>query len=105
MTKGFYILLVACVLMASCTGNVNGTGLGGKYDSTAVTRSFLEKGKAIKEENADSALALILNAVDYCHGCEPQLRYDVYKTISEMYEAKNLCDQQQKYQRLMVDVA
>lgn len=103
MVKRFFILLSACVLLASCTGN--GIGWGSSSDSTAVTRSFLEKGKAIKEENADSALALILNAVDYCHGCEPQLRYDVYKTISEMYEAKNLCDQQQKYQRLMADAA
>lgn len=103
MVKRFFILLSACVLLASCTGT--GIGWGSSSDSTAVTRSLLEKGKAIKEENADSALALILNAVDYCHGCEPQLRHDVYQTLSEMYEVKNLCDQQQKYQRLMADAA
>ncbi|MCQ2254417.1 MAG: hypothetical protein MJZ29_02890 [Bacteroidaceae bacterium] len=103
MVKRFFILLSACVLLASCTGN--GIGWGSSSDSTAVTRSFLEKGKAIKEDNADSALVLILNAVDYGKGCEPQLRYDVYKIISEMYEAKNISDQQQKYQRLMADAA
>lgn len=103
MAKRFFILLSTCMLLASC--NDNGIGCSESSDSITVTRSFLEKGNALKEENADSALALILNAVDYSHGCEPQLRYDVYKTISEMYEAKNLCDHQQKYQRLMAVAA
>lgn len=74
-------------------------------DSTAIVRSYLEQSLSIKEDNNDSALALLLNAVDYCSGCEPELRYDTYKYISEMYEIKNLYEPQQKFQLLMAEVA
>lgn len=103
MVKHFLLLLCIGGLLASCTGN-NTLGFN-DADSTMVVRSYLEKSLSIKEENNDSALALLLNAVDYCSGCEPELRYDTYKYISEMYEKKNLYEPQQKFQLLMAEVA
>lgn len=103
MVKHFLLFLCIGVLLASCTGN-NTLGFN-DADSTMVVRSYLEKSLSIKEENNDSALALLLNAVDYCSGCEPELRYDTYKYISEMYEKKNLYKPQQKFQLLMAEVA
>ncbi|MCQ2258637.1 MAG: hypothetical protein MJZ41_11715 [Bacteroidaceae bacterium] len=103
MVKRLLSFICICVLLASCTGSH--THLFHDADSTAVVKSHLEQSLSIKEENNDSALVLLLNAVDYCNGCEPALRYEAYKNISEMYEQKNLYEPQQKFQLLMEEVA
>lgn len=103
MVRRILLFLGSALLLASCTGH----GARGFHatDSTAVVRTCLENSQSLSETNRDSSLALLLRAIDYCQGCEPSLRYDTYKAISEMYEQKNLYEPQQKYQGLMAKVA
>jgi len=71
-----------------------------------MVAALLERGKALKDTNQDSALVTLLDAVDYSKGCkDAEARYNLYKYISQLYEEKNLSEQQQKYQLLMADEA
>lgn len=100
MTKQIQILIGASLILAICMACHNDDN-----HDVKKAQSILEKGLALKEENCDSALVILLNAVDGCEDADPLFKYDLFKAVSELYEAKNLSDQQQQYQRLMCQVA
>ena len=102
--KRLLIWMSACLLLTACVDG--SSGRSAQDDSTAMTRSLFEKGQTLMADNGDSALVLLLNAVDYSKGCkELNVKYELFKTISQMYEQKNLSEQQQAYQKQMAGVA
>ena len=95
------ILLCGTLLMA-CGRSVR----GGVEDSTSATCMFLEKGVGQMDADIDSALVLLLTAADYAEGCQkPEVRYEVYRNLSVLYEQKNFHAQQQECQQRMHEVA
>ena len=73
-------------------------------DSTAVTARLLGDGRALlRADEADSALNVLLDAVDYSRGCtDHAVRYDLYGLVAAQYERKNLSEHQQRFQRMML---
>lgn len=76
-------------------------------DSTAVTTRLLADGRALlRADEADSALSVLLDAVDYSRGCtDHAVRYDLYGLVAAQYERKNLSERQLHFQRLMLSEA
>lgn len=102
--KYIFIILTICFCIISCE---NGCDFNqGTNDSTAMVNTLLEKGKVLVETNSDSSLVILLDAVDYSKGCkDADTKYELYKTISQIYEKKNLSEQQQSYQLMMAEIA
>lgn len=76
-------------------------------DSTQVTARLLGDGRALlRADEADSALSVLLDAVDYSHGCtDHAVRFDLYGLVAAQYERKNLSERQQHFQRMMLSEA
>lgn len=76
-------------------------------DSTQVTARLLDDGRALlRADEADSALSILLDAVDYSHGCTDRaVRFDLYGLVAAQYERKNLSARQQHFQRMMLNEA
>ena len=79
----------------------------GRKDSTAVVKKLYEASQRLYEEQeADSALSILLTATDYAKGChDPEIRYLIYKDLSGAYEKKDLFDLQEKYLLLQLEAA
>lgn len=93
---------ICLLLLAACGHGTAPSRLQG--DSTGVTRSLLADGRELlQRDDADSALAVLLDAVDYSRGCtDHQVCFDLYGLIATQYEHKNLSERQQHFQRMML---
>ena len=97
--------LVALLLLCSATACERlSTANRLRGDSTQVTVRLLDDGRALlRADEADSALNVLLDAVDYSRGCSDHaVRYDLYGLVAAQYERKNLSEHQQRFQRMML---
>lgn len=97
--------LVALLLLCGATAcGHRGTTDQLRGDSTQVTVRLLDDGRALlRADEADSALSILLDAVDYSRGCSDHaVRYDLYGLVAAQYERKNLSEHQQRFQRMML---
>lgn len=97
-------LAVLTLLLSTAACGRFGTADWRRGDSTAVTVRLLDDGRALlRADEADSALTVLLDAVDYSRGCtDHAVRYDLYGLVATQYERKNLCERQQHFQRMML---
>lgn len=101
-----YISLILVMATSACSHQGQQMAYGRK-DSTAVVKKLYEASQRLYEEQeADSALSILLTATDYAKGChDPEIRYLIYKDLSGAYEKKDLFDLQEKYLLLQLEAA
>ena len=103
----YYLLCLLLLLLPSCQEESS------QESDTKHLRSMIEQGQSmLNREEADSALMLLLDAADLDETCQEenpstvhQLRYDLYRLLSKIYEQKNICDKQQECQLRMCQEA
>ena len=91
-----------CSMFVAC--NQTESGRKTNADSTQTTRQLTEEAaRQWQQDQADSAMATLLTAADYGRGCRDALtRYRLHALFSTIYESKNLSQQQQYHQRMML---
>lgn len=106
MRRSFHIIIGVSLLLTLSCGRLSDSRNGGA-DSTYQTRLLTEQGQQLMNaDNADSALVVLLNAVDYSRGCQDHMaRYKLYALMSKYYERRNLTLQQQTFQQRMLEEA
>ena len=94
----FYWMLFFLLVTHSCGHSRQQEPYDGKDSTTVVKELFDTSQKLYDDHDTDSALALMLTAADYARGChDPQVSYRLFKTLSAVYEKKNLFHLQEKY--------
>lgn len=101
-----FLLPLAVLLLLCGTTACGRHGTTGRLcaDSTQLTQRLLDDGRALlRAGEPDSALSVLLDAVDLSRGCtDHAVRYDLYGLIATQYERKNLSETQQRFQRMML---
>lgn len=107
--KHCFRIPVAALLLLLCTTACGRLGTANQLrgDSTEVTLRLLDDGRELlRADETDSALSVLLDAVDYSCGCtDHAVRYDLYGLVAAQYERKNLSEHQQRFQRMMLSEA
>lgn len=108
-SKHRFLIPVAALLLLLCATACGRLATPDRLrgDSTDVTVRLLADGRELlRADEADSALSILLDAVDYSHGCTDRaVRFDLYGLVAAQYERKNLSEHQQRFQRMMLSEA
>ena len=102
--KYFQIIVLTFVLI-SCGKHTIGSS--SDNETTATVQSCYKQGRALfDEEEADSAIAILLVAADEVDQCpDRQLRMNYHGLMAEIYEQKNLFELQERSLRKKLDAA